>query len=106
MPIVLCLDRAGISGEDGVTHQGLFDLGYLRAIPNMVVMASSSGWELEAMLEFALRLDKPCVIRYPKEKIASIQHSVSNIQLGQAEILRQGEDDGDYCPGSNGWSGA
>ena len=92
LPIVLCLDRAGISGEDGVTHQGLFDLGYLRAIPNMVVMASSSGWELEAMLEFALRLDKPCAIRYPKEKIASIQHSVSNIQLGQAEILRQGED--------------
>ena len=92
LPIVFCLDRAGISGEDGVTHQGLFDIVYLRAIPNMVVMAASSGWELEAMLEFALRLDKPCAIRYPKLAISNQLSAIGKIELGKAEVLREGKD--------------
>ena len=92
LPIVLCLDRAGISGEDGVTHQGLFDIVYLRAIPNMVVMAASSGWELEAMLEFALRLDKPCAIRYPKSAPSLQPVAVNQIELAKAEVLREGKD--------------
>ena len=92
LPIVLCLDRAGISGEDGVTHQGLFDIVYLRAIPNMVVMAASSARELEAMLEFALRLDKPCAIRYPKSAPSPQPPVFSQIELAKAEVLREGKD--------------
>ena len=92
LPIVLCLDRAGISGEDGVTHQGLFDIVYLRAIPNMVVMAASSGRELEAMLEFALKLEQPCAIRYPKSALSPQPSALSQIELAKAEVLREGKD--------------
>ena len=92
LSVVLCIDRAGISGEDGVTHQGIFDLAYLRSIPNMIVMAPSSADELEAMLEFALNLDKPCAIRYPKAAVSSIKYQVSSIKLGKAEILKEGRD--------------
>ena len=92
LSVVLCLDRAGISGEDGVTHQGIFDLAYLRSIPNMIVMAPSSADELEAMLEFALNLDKPCAIRYPKATVSSIKYQVSSIKMGKAEILKEGRD--------------
>ncbi|OGX60044.1 MAG: 1-deoxy-D-xylulose-5-phosphate synthase [Omnitrophica WOR_2 bacterium RIFOXYC2_FULL_45_15] len=92
LPIVLCLDRAGISGEDGVTHQGLFDIVYLRAIPNMVVMAASSARELEAMLEFALKLEQPCAIRYPKSALSPQPSASSQIELAKAEVLREGKD--------------
>ena len=92
LPIVLCLDRAGISGEDGVTHQGLFDIVYLRAIPNMVVMAASSARELEAMLEFALKLEQPCAIRYPKSALSPQPSALSQIELAKAEVLREGKD--------------
>lgn len=92
LPVVLCLDRAGISGEDGVTHQGVFDLIYLRSIPNLVVMAPASGEEFEAMLEFAVARDKPCAIRYPKSPLASRLSPLANIELGKAEILREGAD--------------
>lgn len=92
LPVVLCLDRAGISGEDGVTHQGVFDLIYLRSIPNLVVMAPASGEEFEAMLEFAVALDKPCAIRYPKSTVSSIKYQVSGIRLGKAEILQEGQE--------------
>jgi len=92
LPIVFCLDRAGISGEDGVTHQGLFDIVYLRAIPNMVVMAASSARELEAMLEFALKLEQPCAIRYPKSSVSPQPLASSQIELAKAEVLREGKD--------------
>ena len=96
-PVVLCLDRAGISGEDGVTHQGIFDIVYLRGIPNLTVMAASSGEELEGMLEFGVDLGVPCAIRYPKASFVSRSSSIvqikpPEIKLGQAEILREGKD--------------
>ena len=59
LPVVLVLDRAGIVGEDGATHQGVFDIAYLRNIPNLMVMAPKGAAELESMLEFAIDLDKP-----------------------------------------------
>jgi 1-deoxy-D-xylulose-5-phosphate synthase len=90
LPVTLCLDRSGISGEDGVTHQGIFDIIYLRSIPNLVTMAPSSQEELEAMLEFALNQDAPCAIRYPRSSIVSRLPSI--VQLGKAEILSQGRD--------------
>ncbi len=92
LPIVFCLDRSGISGEDGVTHQGLFDIVYLRAIPNMTVMAPSSGQELEAMLEFALKSSGPSAIRYPKSTISNRLSNPGQIELGKAEVLREGKD--------------
>lgn len=96
LSVVLCLDRAGISGEDGVTHQGIFDIAYLRSIPNIVIMAASSAEELEAMLEFSVRLGRPCVIRYPKEKIqnqtAKIGRRATTIELAKAEIVREGRE--------------
>lgn len=92
LPVVLCLDRAGISGEDGVTHQGVFDIIYLRSIPNLTVMAPASGEEFASMLEFALAQGKPCAIRYPKSIIANIKHPAPSIRPGKAEILREGSD--------------
>jgi 1-deoxy-D-xylulose-5-phosphate synthase len=94
LPVVFCLDRAGIVGEDGLTHQGLLDLAYLRNIPNMVLMAPRDHFELEAMLEFALSADKPVAIRYPKGQlpIANHQLPITKIQLGKAEVLREGND--------------
>ncbi|OGX25604.1 MAG: 1-deoxy-D-xylulose-5-phosphate synthase [Omnitrophica WOR_2 bacterium RIFCSPHIGHO2_02_FULL_45_21] len=92
LPLTLCLDRAGISGEDGVTHQGIFDLAYLRSIPNLVVMAPHSADELEAMLEFAISLDKPVAIRYPKDKISAVRYPLSAIRYAKAEILKEGRD--------------
>ncbi len=92
--IIFAVDRAGIVGEDGATHQGVFDLAFLRSIPNFVVMAPKDARELEDMLEFALTLDKPVAIRYPKSVIPSTEHRApsTELELGKAEILKEGKD--------------
>ncbi len=98
--VVLAIDRAGITGEDGVTHQGVFDIPYLRSIPNLVVMAPAFGDELEVMLEFALGLNMPSAIRYPKAKPLNLRRAVdtddrahlATIELGKSQILRKGRD--------------
>ncbi|MCX5704652.1 MAG: 1-deoxy-D-xylulose-5-phosphate synthase [Candidatus Omnitrophica bacterium] len=91
--VVFVVDRAGIVGEDGATHQGIFDLTYLRNIPNLVVMAPKDGVELEGMLEFAMELDKPVVIRYPRSTIHNVTApSAKSIELGKSEVLREGKD--------------
>ncbi len=69
LPVVFCLDRAGVVGGDGKTHQGVFDLSYLTHLPNMTVLAPSCGNELENALEYALSLKSPVAIRYPKNTI-------------------------------------
>lgn len=71
LPVVLCLDRAGIVGADGETHHGVFDLSYLRHMPNMTLLAPSDKSELESMLEYAFKLDGPCAVRYPRGKAAA-----------------------------------
>jgi len=93
-PVVFAIDRAGIVGEDGPTHQGVFDISLLRNIPNLVVMAPKDGRELENMLEFAVSLDRPVAVRYPKDKAPSskLQAPSSKLQLGKAEILKEGQD--------------
>lgn len=88
--VVFAIDRAGIAGEDGVTHQGIFDLGFLRTIPNLVIMAPKDGSELEAMLEFALSLQKPAAIRYPKASCPAGKSAP--LVEGKAEILKDGSD--------------
>jgi 1-deoxy-D-xylulose-5-phosphate synthase len=67
LPVVFCVDRAGVVGSDGPTHHGLMDIGFLRIMPNMVLTAPANAIEMKLALEFALGQDKPVVIRYPKE---------------------------------------
>ncbi|MFR8104202.1 MAG: 1-deoxy-D-xylulose-5-phosphate synthase [Clostridia bacterium] len=93
LPVILCVDRAGIVGNDGETHQGIFDLSFFSIVPNLTIMAPKNFKELEEMLAFAVKQDSPMVIRYPrggeeKEKIEKQER----IQLGKAEILKEGKD--------------
>lgn len=96
LPVTFVLDRAGIVGEDGATHQGIFDLAYLRHIPNLSVLAPKDGRELEQMLEFALAAGFPLAIRYPKgsapvnEEIFPEGYNSPQIEQGRAEFLRAG----------------
>jgi len=94
LPVVLCVDRAGLVGEDGPTHHGVFDISYLRHIPNLVVMAPSDTIELNSMLEFAVGCDKPTAIRYPRGKAQSVTHGNEslNIALGKSQTLKKGKD--------------
>ncbi len=94
LSVIFILDRAGIVGDDGATHQGIFDIAYLRNIPNLVIMAPKDGKELISMLDFAVKSGKPVSIRYPKDKspVTSYQSSVTKIELGKAEILKEGKD--------------
>lgn len=92
LPVTFCIDRAGIVGEDGATHQGQFDLSYLRLIPNMVIMAPKDGSELRAMLELSLKIEGPSAIRYPRGKAIIIDSGMTLFNLGQAEILLEGRD--------------
>lgn len=94
LPVVLCVDRAGIVGNDGETHQGLLDLAFFNIIPNITIMAPKDFKELEDMLEYAITLNSPVVIRYPRggenEKIKFDKHE--EIKQGKAEIIKEGKD--------------
>ncbi|MCI0469580.1 MAG: 1-deoxy-D-xylulose-5-phosphate synthase, partial [Nitrospirae bacterium] len=98
LPVVFAIDRSGIVGEDGATHQGLFDISYLRHIPNLILMSPKDANELREMLFFALGQDRPTAIRYPRAKVGSEEEIVKispmkfSIEMGKAEILREGED--------------
>jgi 1-deoxy-D-xylulose-5-phosphate synthase len=94
LPVVLMLDRAGLTGPDGPTHHGMFDLTYLRPLPNMVVMAPGDAFDLEAMVRFALTHDHPVAIRYPKAMSESVEgeNARTPIEPGTAEIISVGED--------------
>lgn len=66
LPVVFAIDRAGLVGSDGETHQGIFDLSYLSSIPNMTVMAPKNKWELSDMMKFAVNFNAPIAVRYPR----------------------------------------
>lgn len=102
LPVIFCIDRAGLAGEDGPTHHGMFDIAYLRHVPNLAVMAPRDALELEAMLEFAVKAQKPVAIRYPKGSGASrlSGSSFHEIKLGKAELLREGRDAAIFAVGS------
>lgn len=90
LPVTLCIDRAGISGADGETHQGVFDLSYLSLIPNMAIAVPKDTNELEAMLDFSLGYNGPLAIRYPR----ACSHNFGGggkIELGKWEIMRRGD---------------
>ncbi len=91
--VVFGVDRAGIVGSDGETHQGIYDISYFRHMPNMTVMMPKNGIELEKMLEFAVEnMDSPVSIRYPRGEISlKYQEQCAEIEYGKAEVLKDGE---------------
>jgi 1-deoxy-D-xylulose-5-phosphate synthase len=94
LDVTFALDRAGIVGADGATHQGLFDLAYLRALPNMILMAPRDENELRAMLRTAIEYPGPAALRFPRGEAPGvpIQEEIKPIKVGEAELLRSGED--------------
>ncbi len=95
LPVVFCLDRAGLVGSDGPVHHGFMDIAYLRVMPNMVVCAPGDGAEMEAALRFAVQHDAPCAIRYPRDKVPEpimAETGRPAFELGRSVRLRQGAD--------------
>ena len=92
LPVVLCLDRAGLVGEDGPTHHGVFDLSYLRSMPNLTIMAPADENELRQMLSTALALKQPVALRYPRGagRGVEIAKEFTPLPIGKAEVLRDG----------------
>ena len=91
LPVTFCIDRAGVVGADGETHHGLFDMAYLRSMPNMTVLAPKDGPELEAMRDMSLSIDGPCAIRYPRGAAADLGGPSAEIP-GKAVRLKDGTD--------------
>ena len=94
LPVVFAIDRAGIVGDDGKTHQGAFDISYLRCIPNMVVAAPKDEDELQHLLFTATRVGRPMAVRYPRGKGQGVPLSsdLQQLHLGRGEILGDGQD--------------
>jgi 1-deoxy-D-xylulose-5-phosphate synthase len=94
LPVVFCMDRAGLSGDDGPTHHGLFDISYLRGIPEMVLMAPKDEDELADMMATSLTINGPSAIRYPRGAVANVQCKAEPqaIPVGKAEVLSDGSD--------------
>lgn len=94
LPVVLCLDRAGVVGDDGATHHGVFDIALLRPIPNLVIMQPASEPELADMLHTAIGLGKPVVIRYPRGGGPGLplREDFQPVEIGKAEVVRPGKD--------------
>ncbi|MCR5006410.1 MAG: 1-deoxy-D-xylulose-5-phosphate synthase [Clostridiales bacterium] len=92
LPVILAVDRAGIVGEDGESHQGIYDLAYLSHIPGLTVMAPANDVELRRMLRFALSYGHPCAIRYPRGPVEVCTGEVPEIEVGKGVVVRQGTD--------------
>ena len=92
LPVVMCVDRAGIVGADGETHQGLLDMAFFRIVPNLTIMSPKDFVEFENMIEFAIKLGKPVVIRYPRGGEDKYKfNKEEKIELGKAETLTYGK---------------
>jgi 1-deoxy-D-xylulose-5-phosphate synthase len=94
LPVVFCLDRAGLSGDDGPTHHGLFDISYLREVPGLVMMAPKDEDELADMLKTAFELPGPSAIRYPRGIGTGVarKDEPQSLEVGKAEVLSDGSD--------------
>lgn len=91
LPVVFCVDRAGIVGADGETHQGVFDLSFLTSIPNLAVAAPKNKWELSDLIKFALKYGHPIAIRYPRGEVYDgLEENREPIALGKAELIARG----------------
>ena len=101
LPVVFTMDRAGLTGPDGPTHHGTFDIPYMRIFPNMVVMTPGDALDIGAMVEFAVNHDTPTSIRYPKDSAIEVPRtSTQPVELGKAEIFAWGKDGMIICAGT------
>ena len=99
--VIFCIDRAGIVGADGETHQGIFDLSYLSSIPNMHIMAPKNKWELSDMIKFAIAFDGPIAIRYPRGTACDkFEDFRQKIELAKSEKIYDGNDVALFAVGS------
>ncbi|PKN37813.1 MAG: 1-deoxy-D-xylulose-5-phosphate synthase [Deltaproteobacteria bacterium HGW-Deltaproteobacteria-2] len=94
LPVIFAIDRGGLVGEDGATHQGLLDYSYLRSIPNIVVMAPKDENELQHMLKTAVDCGSPVSLRYPRGKGVGVtlDNELKNLEIGKGEVLKDGSD--------------
>jgi 1-deoxy-D-xylulose-5-phosphate synthase len=94
LPVVFAIDRAGIVGEDGATHHGALDISYMRSVPNMIIAAPKDEAELQHMLLTAVESDSPFAIRFPRGhgESAVLSEELHSIEIGKAEVLREGKD--------------
>lgn len=93
LPVVFAIDRAGLVGSDGETHQGAFDLSYLSSIPNMHIMAPKNKWELSDMLKFSVKFDGPMAIRYPRgAAYDGLEEFRAPIVFGKGEVIYREEE--------------
>ena len=93
LPVVFAIDRAGLVGSDGETHQGIFDLSYFSSIPNMHIMAPKNKWELSDMLKYAVEFDGPIALRYPRgEAYDGLKEYRRPVEYGKSEVIYEEED--------------
>jgi len=92
LPVLFCMDRAGLSGDDGPTHHGLFDISYLRGIPQMVLMAPKDEDELADMMKTAMTIEGPSAIRYPRGLVAGVARKAQaqTLPIGKGEVIKDG----------------
>ena len=92
LPVIFCMDRAGLVGGDGPVHHGFLDIAYLRGLPGMVLMAPADEAELNAALKLAICLDRPCAIRYPRDDVPEPLPGCPPFELGRSRTVREGSD--------------
>ncbi|MCI5494235.1 MAG: 1-deoxy-D-xylulose-5-phosphate synthase [Lachnospiraceae bacterium] len=93
LPVVFAIDRAGLVGSDGETHQGIFDLSYLSIIPNMTIMAPKNKWELSDMIKYAVDFQAPVAVRYPKgEAYDGLKEYRAPVSYGKSETIHMGHE--------------
>ncbi|MBQ7796101.1 MAG: 1-deoxy-D-xylulose-5-phosphate synthase [Lachnospiraceae bacterium] len=101
LPVLFAIDRAGLVGSDGETHQGIFDISFLSLVPGMSIMAPKNLWELESMLEFGVKFDGPMAIRYPRgQAYRGLEEFNAPVEYGKAEMLYEEKDIALFALGS------
>lgn len=101
LPVVFAIDRAGLVGSDGETHQGIFDISYLSSIPNMTIMAPKNKWELADMMQYAVNFPTPIAVRYPRgTAYDGLKEFRAPIQLGKSETIVEGSNVALFALGS------
>ena len=105
LPVTIVMDRGGLVGEDGPTHHGVFDLSYLRQVPNMVLMAPADENELQRMLKAALEHDGPAALRYPRGEAQGVplDSKIRSMDIGQGKLLREGDELAILAIGNRVW---
>lgn len=101
LPVLFAIDRAGLVGSDGETHQGIFDISFLSLVPGMSIMAPKNCWELESMMEFGVEFDGPLAVRYPRgQAYRGLEEFHAPIEYGKAEMLYEEKDIALFALGS------